>query len=90
MFELLRFDCTLSGSFKLGLCGNELSTKVKVIWQGQGQTSRSQFSKKNGHRGGICVSQTHLVLSLTSGDIVFKIVSGQKNLRHVEINSICR
>ena len=37
-------------------------TKVKVICKGQGQISRSHFSK-NGSFGGISVLQTHLVSS---------------------------
>ena len=39
---------------------NTAGTKVKVICQGQGRISRLHFSK-NGHFGGISVSQTHLV-----------------------------
>ena len=35
--------------------------KIKVICQGQGQISRSQFSKKNGGCGGLSVSLTRLV-----------------------------
>ena len=44
------------------------SNKVKVICQGHGQISRSQFSKKkNGCCGGISVSQTQLVSHYFSG-----------------------
>ena len=43
-----------------------LLVMFKVISQGQGQISRSQFLKKMAVAGGISVSQTQLVLDLES------------------------